>query len=87
MSSISCLETNYNNSVQILLGKNALQCIFDNLQDQFGTKSLQDNHLRMSWYIMFRLVLREKALQKNNRIGIVKLVHHNPVTVRPSVTL
>ena len=67
-------ESNYNNSVPLLLGTNVLGVIMEILRKQEGEKYLQKSNLTTDWYLTFRSMhLREKELQKNScKLAIVR---------------
>lgn len=84
-------DSNYNQTVPLLVGTNILHHILDDLKSQYGERFLQQANLFTPWYLAFRsLTLKEKELQRNgNRLAIVKSASATPIIIPPntSVTL
>ena len=82
-------ESNYNNSVPLLIGTNVLHHLLEGVKGSYGERFLQQADLHTPWYLAFRsLTLREKELARNNnRLGLVKSAAIKPVVIPPNTSI
>ena len=79
-------ETNFSQSVPVLLGTNVIEPLLTRTQGVYGPRFLQSVRMSIPWYLSFRCIsLRKKALERNqNRLGYVKSAQKEPLFVKPN---
>ena len=82
-------DTNYNQSVPVLIGTNILDEIEKDCKAQHGEQYLQRANLKTPWYITLRcLAIRQRELKKNkNRIAIVRSAETTKLTIGPNQSI
>jgi hypothetical protein len=75
----------YHMEVPILLGTNILTSIMNTYKEKHGERFLQTSKLTTPWYSSCRcILLRDKELNRNNKLAIVKYSGKKSVTIPPN---
>lgn len=79
-------DTNYHQSVPILLGTNILKTLLEDTKEIHGERYLQKANLHTPWFLAFQcLSKREKELRRNGyKLGIVKSAEEAKITIPPN---
>lgn len=79
-------DTNYHQSVPLLLGTNILKTLLEDTKVIHGERYLQKANLHTPWFLAFQcLSKREKELRRNGyKLGIVKSAEEAKITIPPN---
>lgn len=81
-------ESSYSKDVPILLGTNVLSSIMNACRTNLGERYLQNSGLFTPWYLAFRaMTIRERSLQKQKCLAIVRSAETGTVLIRPNSSL
>lgn len=82
-------DTDYNNTVPVLLGTNVLSEFLDNCKGELGDNFLQKAALHTPWYLAFRcMTLRQRELKRHkNKLAVIKSAEIGNITIPANSTV